>query len=449
MFDINGKFTNARIMIDDVEEACVAQITKMVNHPAFVNPVAIMPDTHAGKGSVIGFTMPMGEKVIPNVVGVDIGCGMLSLNVGKELPIDLEHLDHKIRQRVPFGFEVHEKAAFHMKEDFPWRTANTMAEKFATEYRKKFGEDIHQYRPSFDIDWFMKKCGDIGADLRRTINSMGTLGGGNHFIEVGTDGEGNYWITIHTGSRNFGKCVCDYWQNIASKVIKHKKKDLMNEAMLEIRQKYTGMEIKRQIRLKREELGLNDKVSVELQYLEGEHAAGYLFDMVFAQQYAKSNRQCIATTILDILGIIGNSLYPDAIETVHNFIDFRDFTVRKGAIRAYTGERMIIPFNMRDGILFCEGKSNPEWNYSAPHGAGRLMSRAQAKKNIDLKTFESQMEGIYSTSVESGTLDEAPDAYKDAKVIEKAIEPTAKILFKVKPIMNMKDTGSPGWRKKK
>jgi len=373
---------------------------------------------------------------------VDIGCGVLAFNIGKELPVDLEHLDHKIRQKVPFGFEVHENNNFfNMNNNFPWQSANTLAEKFATAYSQRFDTDIHQYRPTFDNDWFMAKCSAIDANYRRCVNSLGTLGGGNHFIEVGTDNKGDHWITIHTGSRNFGKCVCDYWQNIGTHIVRAQKKAEMEQAIIDIREKYSGMEIKRQIKLKREELGMNDKVSDELQYIEGEHAAGYLYDMIFAQTYAKMNRQCIAETILDILGIVGNSISPDAIETVHNFIDFRDFTVRKGSIRSYTGERMVIPFNMRDGILFCEGKSNPEWNYSAPHGAGRVMSRAQAKKRIDLDTFKSQMDGIYSTSVETGTLDEAPDAYKDASIIEATIEPTAKILFKVKPIMNMKDIG--------
>lgn len=195
------------------------------------------------------------------------------------------------------------------------------------------------------------------------------------------------------------------------------------------------MEIKTKIKEARVELGLDDNFSDELQYLEGDYAMGYLYDMIFAQKYAEVNRALIAKSILNILGLTEI----DRIETVHNFVDFRDFIIRKGSVRSYVGERFILPFNMRDGILICEGKSNPEFNFSAPHGAGRLMSRSQAKKNIDIDTFTKQMEGIYSTSVNSSTLDEAPDAYKDAKVIEGAIEPTANILFRIKPILNMKD----------
>jgi RNA-splicing ligase RtcB len=224
---------------------------------------------------------------------------------------------------------------------------------------------------------------------------------------------------------------------MASSVVRKDKQEQLKLRIEEIRNTYKGMEIKAQIKKARADLGLDAVVSDELQYLDGANAKGYLYDMIFAQKYAEVNRAYIASTILKILGF--NEM--DRIETVHNFIDFRDFIIRKGSVRSYVGERFILPFNMRDGILICEGKSNPEWNYSAPHGAGRVMSRAQAKKNIKLENFAKQMDGIFSTSVCNSTLDEAPDAYKDAKVIEAAIEPTAKILARIKPIMNMKDGG--------
>jgi tRNA-splicing ligase RtcB len=259
----------------------------------------------------------------------------------------------------------------------------------------------------------------------------------NHFIELGLDDNKDYWITIHTGSRNFGKCVCEYWQDMASSLVKKDKQEVLKTRIEEIRKQYTGMEIKVKIKEAREELSLDGVQKSELDFLEGEDAIGYLYDMIFAQKYAEVNRELIAKTILEILGV--KAL--DRIETVHNFIDFRDFIIRKGAIRSYVGERITIPFNMRDGILVCEGKSNPEWNCSAPHGAGRLMSRSKAKKTLDMNTFKEQMKDIYSTSVCESTLDEAPDAYKDASIIEASIEPTAKILFKIKPILNMKDSG--------
>ena len=222
----------------------------------------------------------------------------------------------------------------------------------------------------------------------------------NHFIEFGKDDNGNYWVVIHTGSRNFGKCVCDYWQNMATSVIRKDKQEHLKLRIEEIRKNYTGMEIKSKIKEARASLGLDAIVSDDLQYLEGENAMGYLYDMIFAQKYAEINRNMIASKICGILWPHSSNPFgfsTDRIETVHNFIDFRDFIVRKGSIRSYVGERMVIPFNMRDGILVCEGKSNPEWNYSAPHGAGRLMSRAQAKKTIKLENFTKQMDGIFST----------------------------------------------------
>lgn len=436
MFTVKGKYTNATIMIDDVEETCVSQINHFVNHPAFTNPVAIMPDTHAGKGSVIGFAMEMTDKVIPNVVGVDISCGMLSLNIGKNLNTSLEELDRKIRETVPFGQEVHDKPIIDMKKDFPWHKANVLSEKFAMAYWKKF--KISLDLPHYDIDWFMEKCKAIGGNLSRYISSIGTLGGGNHFIETGLS-NGDYWITVHTGSRNFGKRICDYWQNRAIKLLREDKRDELRDKIDKIKQefKYTPRKIKEKVAEAKAELGLDYGIDMKgLEWLEGKTATGYLFDMIFSQVYAELNREYIARIIEDILKISRH----DRIETVHNFIDFQDFIIRKGAIRSYEDERIIIPFNMRDGILICEGKSNPLWNYSAPHGCGRVMSRAQAKKKLDIDEFKTQMDEVYSTSVGQGTLDEAPGAYKDSSVIESAIEPTAEIIDRIKPIHNMKDS---------
>jgi len=439
MFIIEGKYTSAKVMIDDVEESCIGQITQMVNHPAFTNPIAIMVDCHTGKSSPIGFTMIMTDKIIPAVVSVDIGCGMLAINIGQSLSLSLPEIDHKVRKVIPFGFDTHSRAVIDMKKDFPWREVKALAHNFSIAYNKKFGTNV--YFDGYSLDWFEKKCKTIGADLGRCVKSLGTLGGGNHFIEFGKDNNGDYWFVIHTGSRNLGKCICDYWQNQASRVIRDQKNKEFRNRIESIRKNYKGMEVKQKIKEARIELGLdtsdNDKLSNELQWLEGESVHGYLYDMIFAQKYAEVNRAYIAKSILNILGV--DEI--DRIETVHNFIDFRDFIIRKGAVRSYIGERFILPFNMRDGILICEGKSNNDWNCSAPHGSGRLMSRSQAKKNLNLEDFKSQMDGIYSTSVVSDTLDEAPGAYKDASIIERAIEPTAKILLKIKPIINMKDNG--------
>jgi len=429
MFEIVGKYTKAKVMIDNVEESCVAQITQMSNHPAFTNPIAIMPDCHSGKSSCIGFTMEMSEKIIPAVVSVDIGCGMLAINIGQNLPIALEQLDHKIRQSVPFGIETHDKSVLNMERDFPYREVRGLAHNFSLAYNQKFG--TNSYFDGYDYRWFVQKCNDIGANLGRAVKSLGSLGGGNHFIEIGKDDNGNYWIVIHTGSRNFGKCVCDYWQNMASSVVRKDKQDLLKSRIDEIRKTYTGMEIKAQIKKARAELGLDAIVSDELQYLEGENANGYLYDMIFAQKYAEVNRAYIASAILKILGV--NEI--DRIETVHNFIDFRDFIIRKGSIRSYKGERMIIPGSPSFGSLICEGKSNTEWNCSAPHGFGRLMSRSQAKKTITDEMANEAMKGVYASQKPK---DESPLAYKNPEIIEKAIEPTAKIINRIIPILNMK-----------
>jgi len=255
----------------------------------------------------------------------------------------------------------------------------------------------------------------------------------NHFIEVGLDLHGDNWITIHTGSRNFGKCICEYWQGVAS-ANASKVGDSKKKAIDDAKTKYSGKELGdmiKQINSKNEKAGIK---MTGLEFLEGDDVAGYLFDMLFAQTYAEFNRSVIIKSILKVLNL--NEI--DKIETVHNFIDFKDMIIRKGAVRSYAGERFLVPFNMRDGLLICEGMSNPDWNYSAPHGAGRLMSRTEAKKKISLETFKDQMKDVYSTSVGVGTLDEAPDAYKDSKVIEEAIHPTAKIINRVVPFINLK-----------
>jgi tRNA-splicing ligase RtcB (3'-phosphate/5'-hydroxy nucleic acid ligase) len=441
MLEITGKYTTAKVMIDNVEESCLAQIHHFVNHPSFTNPVAIMPDTHAGKGSVIGFTMPLSSTVIPNVIGVDIGCGMLSLNVGKAFTMSLEQVDHKIRQRIPFGMIVHDKSIIQMEKEFPWRQATVLAQKLALAYREKFGTALNP--PNYDMNWFMAKGDAIRAGgVRRFINSLGTLGGGNHFVEIGVSnpvshGPGDYWITIHTGSRNFGKCICEYWQGKAAKAFSKEGKEDINRKIAQLKTeerdgKLLFKKIK-ELKAQKKKPGIDMK---GCEWLEGDDASSYLFDMVFSQVYAEVNRRLIGEIFCDVVGVAPM----DSIETIHNFIDFRDFIIRKGAIRSYAGERMILPFNMRDGILICEGKSNPEWNFSAPHGAGRTMSRGQAKKQLDLAEFKNQMAGIYSTSIGTGTLDEAPDAYKPAQLIEEAIRPTAAIIGRIKPIHNMKDS---------
>ena len=435
MFEIKGKYSTAKVMIDNIEPQCLSQITQFLNHPAFTNPVAIMPDTHAGKGAVIGFTMALTEKVIPNVIGVDLGCGMHSAiySIKKE-DIDLKAFDDHVRSQVPFGFEVHEKE-YDMKK-FRWDRVMGKLKGFHKEWEKRFGQKIEI--PNYDYDYFIQRCKQINIDPGYIGRSLGTLGGGNHFIELGTDEKYEIvWVTVHTGSRNLGKKVCEYWQKRAHTNILKKRYDDLKNGIAQIKGSEDKSQYQSKIEQLKKDLGLDNVKSNEMEYLEGEDVFGYLFDMIFCQTYAEENRWKIQVSINKFFK---DSEIIDLLETVHNYIDPRDMIIRKGAISSYSGHRMIIPLNMRDGILVCKGKSNSEWNFSAPHGAGRVLSRSMAKKTLDFEKFKETMNGVYSSSILSSTLDEAPDAYKDSKLIEEAIAPTAEIINRIKPFLNMKDT---------
>lgn len=419
MFEIKGKYTTAKVMIDEVEESCIAQIIQMVNHPAFTNPIAIMPDTHSGKGSVIGFTMPLGDKLIPNIIGVDIGCGMLSFPIGKTLPFSFEEMDKKIRKIVPFGMNVHIKSK-----------VNIFSAKHLIKDMSRIAYEIFGSSLKEDYTDIEKMCKRIGMSYDRFLKSIGTVGGGNHFIEIGKDINDIYWITIHTGSRNFGKCVAEYWQKKAEMYCKST--SLKGDYIKEIKARYDKKDWADMIAKFKE-----DVISVPkgMEYLEGEDILGYLCDMMVAQYYAEANRNMIMMNIVEELGLDWVECASDHIETVHNFIDMNDMIIRKGSIASYEGKEMIIPFNMRDGILICEGKSNKDWNFSAPHGAGRVLSRSKAKEVISQDEADDMMVGIYSSCV---PIDESPAAYKDAKLIEACIEDTAKIVNRIIPVMNMK-----------
>lgn len=452
MLEIRGKYTIAKITIDNVEQECIDQVYRMVNNPAFTGSVIIMPDTHAGKGSVIGFTMPLGEKIIPNVVGVDIGCGMLSFNVGKsvsENKDELLRLDEKIRNVIPMGNNIQQRSAVpskYFEKNFPWKEATDIAKNFVVEYNRKFGTNFEYVE--YTYDWFVDKCKSVGMRQDAEM-SIGTLGGGNHFIEVGKSvNTGDIWVTVHSGSRNFGLKVCEYHQNNAKKILEDKRKVVLRDRIEEIKETFSSNEIAAEIKKAKKELGLDfTDININgMESLEGQDAMNYFLDMIFTQVYAKFNRKRMSENILKVLG----SDVKEEVECVHNYINFDDMIIRKGAISSYVGEKMIIPFNMADGLLICEGKSNVDWNNSAPHGAGRIMSRGEASRTVDLDKFKFRMKGIVSTSVGKSTLDEAPQVYKNPKMIEEAITPTAKILDRVKPILNLKDSGDTmTWKERK
>ena len=392
MLEYKGRCGTAKVMTDNVDSATVSQIYEFLNHEAFTNPVVVMPDCHKGNGAVIGFTMEMTDMVIPNVVGVDINCGMNSFNVGKNVLAESSRkdIDEAVRATIPFGTNVHRKTT-SIDRDW-WKSVRDRHRLFVMKYNKRYNTSYGL--KTFNDKWLQLKCDDIGMDFTRVIRSIGTLGGGNHFIELGKSQlTGDYWFTVHSGSRQFGLKICNFWQRKAGKGA--------------------------------------------LAYLTGDDMFGYLSDMIVAQMYAELNRHTMVNLIIDSCRISWD-VVKQIIYTNHNFIDFDDFIIRKGAIRSYVGEYMIIPFNMEDGILLCSGRSNPEWNFSAPHGAGRVASRSWAKKNLNLEETKHRMEqnDIYFSRLPK---DELKGAYKDPKVIEEAIEPTAMIVDRFKPVLVMKE----------
>jgi RNA-splicing ligase RtcB len=393
-------------------------------------PIRIMPDCHEGKGIVIGFTMPLNKGVIPNWIGVDIGCGVLVSSFPKSTKMSLEKVNAKIIETVPTGVNIHQENIFG---DIPFNIPQRIADLFTVEFNKKFGTTYKA--PVYNQDWLDQKMNDIGISDLIFYNSIGTLGGGNHFIEIGA-GSKDYWVTIHSGSRNFGLKIANYWTKVAEDSISKPTKDY-NKKLDDIIQNTNDKKLIPE-KIKELKKSFNMGINRNDAFLSGDNMMGYLYDMIFAQLYASWSRKTMLGIIQKILKV---KQFSESFETIHNYIDFNDFIMRKGAISSYEGKKMIIPLNMRDGVLLCEGKSNADWNFSAPHGAGRIMSRGEAKQKVDLKKFQETMKGVYSTTVCKETLDESPFAYKKSSVIEAAIEPTAIILDKIKPILNIKDAG--------
>lgn len=393
-----------KIFTDNIEPQALNQIYTLIKQPAFADcKIRIMPDVHAGAGCVIGFTADLGDKVIPDIVGVDIGCGMLTVELGK-IDIDLSKLDDIIRKYVPNGRNVHET-----EDNFSESIINQLYCKDSLK----------------NVDWLKRSCG--------------TLGGGNHFIEVDIDDNGNKYLVIHSGSRNIGKQVAEIYQQMAvddlsgANSLEEETKKLIEDYKRTGRQKdiQRGIaELKRKFQPK---LG----VPKELSYLTGEHREMYLHDMKLCQEFAKVNRITIADQIL--IHLFGHSvaLYK-TFETIHNYIEHDTNIVRKGAISAKEGEIVLIPINMRDGCIIGKGKGNADWNYSAPHGSGRIMSRSKAKETVSLEEFEQSMKGIYTTSVNQSTIDESPMAYKPIEEIVANIQDTVEIVKIIKPIYNFK-----------
>ena len=401
MFQINGKFNTAKIFTDDCDQASISQIYQLLEQDFLKDSkIRFMPDIHAGAGCVIGTTMTITDKIIPNLVGVDIGCGMLTVELGKLDSIDFDKLDAVIKENIPAGRNIRTEAYTKMVELYDMVCASEV-------------------------------------DLIRAELSIGTLGGGNHFIEVDKDDEDNYYLVIHSGSRHLGVEVCKYYQDLAYETLNGRSKKDKQNLIQRFKEEGRQQEIQKAL----ENLAKNTRTNVpkDLSYLEGDNFNDYLHDMEIAQKYAALNRSMIALNILEHMPWRPIAMY----NTIHNYIDVDNMILRKGSVSARQGEKLLIPINMRDGSLICRGKGNSDWNYSAPHGAGRIMSRSQAKNVLSVTEFQKTMADrcIYTTTADESTIDEAPMAYKSMSSIIQNIYPTVTVEKVIRPVYNFKAGG--------
>ena len=387
MFELYGKYGTAKVYAETIDNSCISQIYGFLNNPITKDvKVAVMPDANTGKGSTVGFTQEIKDKVNPSMVSVDIGCGMLVLKVSKDFHMDLPKLDKVIHQKIPSGL--------------------------------KHCDKVSPFAKNIDLKELI-----ANVNYNKEILGLSSLGGGNHFIEVDTDENGDYYIVIHSGSRHLGVAVCEYWEKVANdfhKKLAVKKSELLNAG-------------------KNEELAKLPEVvtTYGLSYLMGDDLKGYLHDMRITQEFARLNREAMLDVICTEMGIKKRYIL-DKFCTIHNYIDLNKNILRKGAISLENDEIAIIPISMAYGSLIVKGKGNPDWNYSGPHGAGRLLSRSDAKNSISMADYKKAMEGIYTTSVNSSTIDESPMAYKNAEEIIRNIADTAEVINIIKPIYNFK-----------
>lgn len=397
MFELNGKYNTAKVYATIIDDDSSRQIIELCSQKfAEGEKIRIMPDVHAGAGCTIGTTMTVSDKIVPNLVGVDIGCGMETVRL-KETHIELQKLDKLIYAKIPSGFNIRSKP--------------------------------HRYAEKIDLAklWCFEH---INAD--RAEKSLGTLGGGNHFIEADKGSDGSIYIVIHSGSRHLGLETAKYYQNEGYRQLNRSSQKEINELIAEM--KAQGREKQIQKELKKLENVKRTDIPKHLAYVEGKLFDDYIHDMKIVQEYAMLNRQAMMDEIIKGMGLH----VTEQFTTVHNYIDTENMILRKGAVSAQAGEKLLIPINMRDGSLICIGKGNPEWNCSAPHGAGRLMSRSEAKQSFTVSEYKKQMNGIFTTSVNQSTLDECPMAYKDMNAILDNIGETADVADIIKPIYNFK-----------
>ena len=386
MIKIQGRYNEILCYADTLEESARAQLQEIADLPVFAGAkIRVMPDVHAGKGCTIGTTMTITDRVVPNMVGVDIGCGMETTRLA-EKEIDFAELDRVIRRYVPAGRSIR--------------------------------RDEHEYNDLIDLEALA--CAK-SADLDRARHSIGTLGGGNHFIEVDRNEEGDLYLVIHSGSRHLGTQVAGHYQRMGRQAYKEERRQAKHRRNLAMAR---GIEAE----------DLPGEIPAALIPVTGELFDAYIHDMKITQQFAMLNRKAMTDVILREAGLTA----VDSFTTIHNYIDTDSMILRKGAVSAKAGEKLLIPINMRDGSLICEGLGNEDWNCSAPHGAGRLMSRKAAKENLSMEEYKAGMEGIFTTSISAATLDEAPMAYKPMDEILANIGGTAKIIERITPVYNFK-----------
>ena len=397
MFEIVGKKNTAVCYAKVVEDEAIEQIRRMCDYDCTMgSKIRIMPDVHSGKGCTIGTTMTVVDRVVPNVVGVDIGCGMYTVELGKG-DIDLAAVDEAAHY-IPSGRNV-------------WEGRQ---EKFDL-------TELNCYREL--------------KDTKRLVRSLGTLGGGNHFIEIDEAADDMKYLVIHSGSRSLGKQVAEYYQKLATNLDRGYGEFMKEREELIRTYKEQGRksEIKAALRALNWEAKASENPQ-DLCYLTGEHLDHYLQDVEICQAFARRNREIMAKVLMERVGLTGG----EAFHTIHNYIDTKEMILRKGAISAREGEKVLIPINMRDGSVLAVGRGNPEWNYSAPHGAGRIMSRTKAKDSLSLEEYEEAMKGVYTTSVNAATLDEAPMAYKSLEDIIDVIRDSVDVIDVMKPVYNFK-----------
>ena len=427
---ITGKYCTADVYADIIEDEAIAQIKQMLDTPFTEGShIAIMPDVHSGKGCTIGTTMTVHAKVVPNLVGVDIGCGVTFCEIDERGEIgnaELEELDKIIYAYIPSGFDV---------RDTLWRKDHPGS---------RLGPDFWGLNGFEESDLRSLKCADK-VSVERAIASVGSLGGGNHYIECDRASDGRIWLAVHSGSRSLGTGAAEYYQKLA---IRQRRNNLdFREEVQKLKEMYKetpsliGDKVSELMALRK------SAVSDELCWLDKADGSGfddYMHDMALIQKYAALNRLAMIREISEKMGWrLGRK-----IETIHNYIDTENMILRKGAVSAAQDELLVIPMNMRDGILVCKGKGNPAWNCSAPHGAGRIMSRRAAREKLKMDEFKESMRGIYTTSVNTETIDECPMAYKPAESIKQAIADTVEIVDSAKPLYNFKAAERGTYRKR-